>query len=120
MIMGDRHHIKNCVSNVLDNALKYCKDKPIINLSTKDRNGFIEITVVDEGIGIEKQDLSRIFDAFYRKDTGNVHNVKGFGLGLSYVKRVIELHHGKIEVESKIEKGTTFTLLLPVTILETK
>lgn len=119
-VMGDRHHIKNCISNVLDNALKYCKERPIINLSTKDRNGFIEITVVDEGIGMEKHDLAKIFEAFYRKDTGNVHNVKGFGLGLSYVKRVIELHHGKIEVDSKIEKGTTFTLLFPVNTIGTK
>ena len=118
--MGDRHHIKNCISNLLDNALKYCKDRPIINLTTQDKKGTIEIAITDQGIGIDKQDINRIFEAFYRKDTGNVHNVKGFGLGLSYVKRVIEMHNGKIEVESKIEKGTTFRLLLPVILNELK
>ncbi|MGB0429491.1 MAG: sensor histidine kinase [Bacteroidia bacterium] len=120
LINGDRHHIKNCISNVLDNALKYCKEKPIIELTTTDKTGFLEIAVTDKGIGIDKKDLERIFDAFYRKDTGNVHNVKGFGIGLSYVKRVMDLHHGKIEVNSKIDIGTTFTLLLPVNDLDTK
>jgi two-component system phosphate regulon sensor histidine kinase PhoR len=120
LINGDRHHIKNCISNVLDNALKYCKDIPIIHLETNDVKGFLEIKVTDQGIGMEKKDLEKIFDAFYRKDTGNVHNVKGFGIGLSYVKRVIDLHHGKIEVDSKIDIGTTFSILLPVNVLETK
>jgi two-component system phosphate regulon sensor histidine kinase PhoR len=114
LILGDRHHIKNSISNVLDNALKYCKETPNITLQTTDRDGFLEISVTDEGIGMDRKDIDRIFEAFYRKDTGNVHNVKGFGLGLSYVKRVFDMHGGKIEVESKLGKGTTFRLLLPV------
>lgn len=118
LISGDRHHIKNSISNVLDNALKYSNGEPDVSLHTEDRKGQIAIVITDTGIGIAKADIARIFDPFYRHDTGDVHNVKGFGLGLSYVKRVIELHEGLIEVESKLGKGTTFTILLPVTILE--
>lgn len=118
LISGDRHHIKNSISNVLDNALKYSNEEPNVSLHTEDRKDHVAVVIIDDGIGIGKADIGRIFDPFYRHDTGNVHNVKGFGLGLSYVKRVIELHEGQIEVESKIGKGTTFTILLPVTILE--
>lgn len=120
IVLGDRHHLKNCISNLLDNALKYCKENPVITLTTNDRKGYLEVAIADEGIGIDKHDLNRIFDAFYRKDTGNVHNVKGFGLGLSYVKKVMEMHKGRVEVESKIEKGTTFRLMIPVIELEPK
>lgn len=118
VISGDRHHIKNSISNVLDNALKYSQEHPEVSLTTEDRKDHIAIVITDSGIGIGKTDIHRIFDPFYRHDTGNVHNVKGFGLGLSYVKRVIEMHEGRIEVESKLGKGTTFTILLPVSILE--
>lgn len=120
LVSGDRHHLKNAISNVLDNALKYCSGVPDVKLSTEDSDNGVVIIVEDNGIGIDKLDLKRIFDPFYRRDTGDVHNVKGFGLGLSYVKRVVEMHEGSIDVQSKLGKGTTFSVYLPVTLLELK
>lgn len=109
-VEGDRHHFKNCISNVLDNALKYCDGKPKIELSTINKGEFLEIHVKDNGVGIDREDEKRIFEAFYRKDTGNLHNVKGFGLGLSYVKRVVDMHGGQVLVNSKQGKGSEFIL----------
>ena len=113
-IKGDRHHIKNTLSNLLDNAIKYSDESPVIDLVASSDGNFLCIEIIDEGIGIDKPDLDRIFEAFYRKDTGNVHNVKGFGIGLSYVKRVAEMHQGTIEVKSKLGQGAVFTLRLPL------
>ncbi len=113
-IKGDEVHITNVVFNLLDNALKYSKEKPMIELMTENKNNWVVIQVKDNGIGIPKEHQSQIFERFYRVPTGNVHNVKGFGLGLSYVKRIVEVHYGKIKVESTVGKGTRFRIYFPV------
>ena len=113
-IQADSVHITNVVYNLLDNAIKYCDGKAKIHILTKnERNGLL-IEVSDNGIGIKKENIKLIFDKFYRVPTGNVHDVKGFGLGLFYVKLIIEAHKGKIEVKSTIGKGTTFSIWLPL------
>lgn len=104
----DSVHFKNAIQNLLDNALKYSKDKPIIEVGTKNHGKFFELTVSDNGIGISVKDQANIFDKFYRVSSGNLHQVKGFGLGLSYVKQVVEAHGGKVEVKSRVGEGTVF------------
>ena len=112
-IQADSVHLTNVIYNLLDNAIKYCEGKATIHIQTRnDKNGLI-IEISDNGIGIKKENLKMIFDKFYRVPTGNVHDVKGFGLGLFYVKLIIEAHQGKIDVKSTPGKGTTFTLWLP-------
>jgi len=113
-IKGDEVHITNVIFNLLDNAVKYSKSNPIIELSTENKNGFVIVQVKDNGIGIPKEHQTQIFERFFRVPTGNVHNVKGFGLGLSYVKRIIEAHNGKIKVDSTLGKGTRFRLYFPL------
>ncbi len=113
VINADRVHVTNIVFNLIDNALKYSNEKPKILISTRNDDAGIFISVQDNGIGISKEDQKRIFDTMYRVPTGNVHNVKGFGLGLSYVKAVVEKHRGIISVESTIGEGSTFTVYLP-------
>jgi len=113
-IRGDEVHITNVFFNLLDNAVKYSNTKPMIELSTENKNGWVIVQVKDNGIGIPKENQTQIFERFYRVPTGNIHNVKGFGLGLSYVKRIIDVHNGKIKVDSTLGKGTRFRLYFPL------
>ncbi len=113
-IEADEVHFSNIIFNLLDNAMKYSKDAPHIEVITLNTgNGMLSIKIKDNGIGMDKETQSRIFEKFYRAHTGNLHNVKGFGLGLSYVKAIVDAHGGKIKVESAPGKGSTFTLILP-------
>ena len=114
MIEGDHTHLSNVIYNMLDNANKYSEGAPEIVISTKNVTDGIEITVTDHGIGMTKEDQKHIFDKFYRVHTGNVHDVKGFGLGLSYVKAIAQAHRGSIQVKSEPGKGSEFCLYLPV------
>ena len=109
----DKMHLSNVIYNLLDNANKYSPRKPHILISTSDTEEGILIRVKDNGIGISKVNQKKIFEKLYRIPTGDVHNVKGFGLGLSYVKFVVEKHGGTIAVESEVNKGSTFTVYLP-------
>ena len=113
VIEGDQTHLSNVIYNLLDNANKYSEHAPEIRISTSNRGSGIEIMVEDKGIGMTKEDQKHIFDKFYRVHTGNVHNVKGFGLGLSYVKAIASAHQGSIDVKSEPGKGSKFTLYLP-------
>ncbi len=113
IIVADSVHITNVIYNLLDNAIKYCDIDPKININTSNVNGGLLLEISDNGIGIKREDIKMIFDKFYRVPTGNLHNVKGFGLGLFYVKLIVDEHNGKIEVKSKIGEGTSFTIWLP-------
>jgi two-component system phosphate regulon sensor histidine kinase PhoR len=114
IILADPVHVSNVVYNLLDNAVKYCEVEPDITVKTKNENNGFLLEIADNGIGIRRENVKQIFDKFYRVPTGNIHNVKGFGLGLYYVKIVIEQHGGSIQVRSTLGKGTVFTIWLPL------
>jgi two-component system phosphate regulon sensor histidine kinase PhoR len=114
IIYADEMHITNAIINLLENAIKYCVKEPEIEISTKCSNKLIIIAIKDNGIGISKDNYKRIFEQFYRVPTGNIHNVKGFGLGLSYVKKVMQVHYGSVTVESEVGKGSIFKMLIPI------
>lgn len=109
----DEVHISNVLNNLVDNAVKYSPTNPKVEIKAREQDQGIVIEVKDQGMGMPKEALSNIFDAFYRVPTGNVHNVKGFGLGLSYVKKIVEAHGGKVNVKSKLGEGSTFEIYLP-------
>ncbi|MFC3197190.1 ATP-binding protein [Parapedobacter deserti] len=114
VVVGDELHLSNVLFNLVDNAIKYSKDHPEITIRTKNIGKQIQITVADKGIGMSRDQLSKIFDQFYRIPTGNRHDVKGFGLGLSYVSDIVKRCGGKVQVRSEKDKGTTFDITLPL------
>ena len=112
-IVADELHITNMVYNLIDNAIKYSPEKIDIQISTRNEGTNAILAVTDHGLGISKEDQKHIFERFYRVSTGDVHNVKGFGIGLNYVQQVAQLHHGTVTIDSTPGKGSTFTVTLP-------
>ena len=113
VVVGDELHFSNVFYNLLDNAIKYNKGDLHVSIQSKNVGDSIVVTIADNGIGMSRDHLQKIFDQFYRIPTGNVHNVKGFGLGLSYVQDILRRLNGKIMVKSEKDKGTTFEVILP-------
>jgi two-component system phosphate regulon sensor histidine kinase PhoR len=113
VIYGDNEHLTNLVNNLLDNALKYSPESPDITVETKNTDRGIILSVTDKGIGMSKSVQSKIFERFYRQSSGNVHDVKGFGLGLNYVRAIIDAHKGNVTVTSEPGKGSKFDVFLP-------
>lgn len=114
LILADEVHFMNIITNLIDNAVKYSKENLVIRITTHGTAKNLIIRIEDNGIGMSKETQRRIFEKFYRAHTGNLHNVKGFGLGLSYVKTIVDAHQGKIKVDSIVGKGTNFTLEFPL------
>ncbi|MBP7210920.1 MAG: HAMP domain-containing histidine kinase [Paludibacteraceae bacterium] len=114
LIQLDKEKILIAIKNILDNAIKYTKGKPFIHIEITNKKNKLLIEISDNGIGIERKYHSKIFDRLFRISTGNVHDVRGYGLGLNYVKEIVRSHGGKIKVESKKNKGSTFKIYLPV------
>lgn len=112
----DEFHISNALINLLDNANKYSPETPDITVSTRNEGNWYVIEVADKGMGMDPDNKGRIFEKFFREETGNIHNVKGQGLGLSYVKKIIELHKGEVQVESARGKGSKFIVKLPLNV----
>ena len=118
VISCDELHISNVLNNLVDNAIKYSPEKLHLAIKTENENNGISIAITDHGLGMNKEQTHRIFDTFYRVPTGNVHDVKGFGLGLSYVRKMVEAHEGTVKVQSRLNHGSTFTVWLPLTPAE--
>ncbi len=112
-IYADEIHITNIFVKIMDNALKYSKQNPEIIVSTVNKNEYIIVSIQDHGVGIDKKNMKHIFKQFYRVSSGDKHDVKGYGLGLSYVKQFVELHGGHVYLTSQLNKGTTFFIELP-------
>ncbi len=110
----DKLHFANVINNLLDNAIKYCHTEPRIKITSLNKEKYLQLLIADNGIGISPENQKKIFDRFYRVPTGNLHDVKGFGLGLNYVKLMVEAHKGKISVQSEPGNGSTFTITLPL------
>ncbi|WP_428658270.1 sensor histidine kinase [Runella sp.] len=113
-IHADRMHFSNAISNLIDNAFKYTPQNPVILLETSNENGALVVSVKDNGIGIAPEHRSKVFKKFYRVPTGNVHNVKGFGIGLSYVHQIAKAHHWKLQLTSEVGKGSEFKISIPL------
>ena len=115
LVLADEVHFANMVNNLIDNAIKYSKDHvPVkVQVKTSNKDKKFVLSVQDNGIGMNKETQKRVFEKFYRAHTGNLHNVKGFGLGLSYVKSVTESHNGTVRVDSTLGKGSLFILEFP-------
>jgi two-component system phosphate regulon sensor histidine kinase PhoR len=113
-INADRMHLMNVIRNLVDNAIKYSGKPPKIKVSTRNENNLLIVSILDKGIGIPKDALPKIFNKFYRVPTGNLHNVRGFGLGLNYVKEIINLHKWKIIVNSEVGVGSAFEINIPL------
>jgi two-component system phosphate regulon sensor histidine kinase PhoR len=109
-ILADRFHFSNLILNILENGAKYCEQKPELQISVSQKKKKIEIAIADNGIGIPKDQRKKIFTKFYRVPTGNVHNVKGFGLGLDYVQKIVSAHKWRIKVDENPDGGSIFTL----------
>jgi two-component system phosphate regulon sensor histidine kinase PhoR len=114
LVQGDEVHLSNVLYNLVDNAIKYSPEKLNLKVTTANEKGGIKISIADQGLGLSRDQIQRIFDKFYRVPTGNLHNVKGFGLGLSYVKKMIDAHSGTIQVTSQPGEGSVFSVWLPV------
>jgi two-component system phosphate regulon sensor histidine kinase PhoR len=114
LVRADKLHLTNVVYNLCDNAVKYCKKEPFINIRTLNNGNDLMLMIEDNGIGIEKKYIKKIYGKFFRVPTGNIHNVKGFGIGLNYVKNIVKAHQWKIKVDSKPGVGSRFTITMPV------
>ena len=113
LIKADETHLSNIFHSLIDNAIKYSNESPDITITTKDQDGGVCFSIADNGVGMDKETQKHIFDKFYRAQSGDRHDVKGFGLGLSYVKSIVEAHQGWIKLKSKLNKGSRFTIFLP-------
>ncbi len=113
-LQADKLHVSNVINNLIENAVKYSKENPEITIKTLDTKGGIHIEISDKGIGMNKENQERIFEKFFRAETGNLHNTKGYGLGLCYVKLIVEKHNGEISFKSAEGVGSTFTIFLPI------
>lgn len=113
LVVADAVHLSNVIFNLIDNAVKYAKEKPEVTITTENIDGEIKITCADKGLGIAPEHLKNVFEKFYRVPTGNLHDVKGFGLGLSYVKKIVEEQKGRVMVQSRLGEGSEFSIILP-------
>lgn len=113
IIRADLLHLRNIINNLIDNAIKYTEGAPHITIATKNIKGYLQLSIIDKGKGIPKDALKKVFDKFYRVPAGNVHNVKGFGLGLFYVKTIVEAHNGNVDIESHLNSGTKVSISIP-------
>lgn len=114
VIVADKSHMEAVLVNIIENALKYTPEKPLIEINTGNSKGMFVVSISDNGIGISKKNIKHIFDEFYRVTRGNIHDAKGYGLGLNYVKKIVDLHGGRITVSSELKRGSIFTIYLPL------